>query len=418
MIFGITILVLILAIAYFHYIQGFFRSMISMVLAVLAALLAVGYHENVAQLAFHSFGVAQGYSVSLIGLFVIIYLTLRLAFDKFIPGNIQLPVLADKIGAGVCGVVAGIFAAGVLAVAAQALPLGPSVAGYSRFPLSQRTTDSVRVPGKSQLQNLELFDELTVGSMDPARASGLLIPADDILIGTVSCVSTGALANDRPFSAIHPDYLDELFGQRLGIDPAANRVMIDGANSSALKVEKVVALSAAARGSLTVKDFEIEGIRGKDSSTGKSRLDLTAWPEGDMFIVRVKPDGEQADKKDSLMRFSCAAVRLVAGARDHEKNYHPVGTLSGERTLLRNLPDDPLFLAAGKAVDLVFIVPSENLSADPQKAISAPGAKVAPGVFIEFKRMAHADLSGMAPETELPAGADVGVMEKEAPRPY
>lgn len=407
MIFSILILALIIAIAFFHYIQGFFSSMISMVLAILAALLAVGYHENVAQLAFHSFGVAQGYSASLVGLFVIIYLVLRVAFDKLIPGNIQLPVLADKIGAGVCGLVAGIFAAGVLATAAQALPFGPSIAGYSRFPLSERTAGSVRVSGKQQLQDLQTFDELTVDSMDPAKASSLLIPADDILISTVGYVSTGALANDHPFSAIHPAYLDELFGQRLGVDPGANRVVIDGANTSALKVEKVAALSPAARASLPVKDFEMEAIR------GKGRLDLASWPEGDMLIVRVKPDGEQADKKDNLMRFSCAAVRLVAGGKD----YRPVGTLASG-TLLRNLPDDPLFLPSGKAVDLVFIVPSESLSADPQKAISAPGAKVAPGVFIEFKRMARADLSGHAPEAELPSGDEAGVMQKEPAKTY
>ncbi len=406
MIFSIIILALILAIAFFHYIQGFFSSMISMVLAILAALLAVGYHENVAQLAFHSFGVAQGYSASLVGLFVIIYLVLRVTFDKLIPGNIQLPVLADKIGAGACGVVAGIFVAGVLATAAQALPFGPSIAGYSRYPLSERTAGTVRVPGKQQLQDLQVFDELTVDSLDPAKASLLLIPADDILMSTVGYVSTGVLANDRPFSAVHPAYLDELFGQRLGIDLGANRVLVDGANSPALKVEKVVALSPAARASLPVKDFEMDAIRGKDS--GKSRLDLAAWPEGDMFIVRVKPDGEQADKKDNLMRFSCAAVRIVAGGKD----YRPVGTLSSG-VLLRNLPDDPLFLPSGKAVDLVFVIPSESLNADPQKAISAPGAKVAPGVFIEFKRMARADLSDQAPEADLPPGDDVGVMLKE-----
>lgn len=415
MIFSIIILALIVAIAFIHYTQGFFSSMISMVLAILAALLAVGYHENIAQLAFHSFGVAQGYTVSLIGLFVIIYLVLRMAFDKLIPGNIQLPVLADKIGAGVCGVVAGIFTAGVLATAAQALPFGPSIAGYSRYPLSERTANNVQIPRKPQRQDIQVMDELTGGSMDPAKASSLLIPADDILIGTVAHLSVGALANGHSFSAVHPAYLDELFGQRLGIEVGANRVLIDSPNSAALKVEKVIAPSAATGDSLkkAAKDFEMPAIRGKD------RMDLTFWPEGDLFIVRVKPDGEQADKKDSLMRFSCAAVRLVAGG----KNYLPVGTLSVDRTLLRHLPDDPLFLPSGKAVDLVFIIPSENLSAETQsaetqKAISVPGTKVAQGVFIEFKRMARADLSGRLPENDLPSGDDVGVMQKEPITPY
>lgn len=410
MIFSIVILILIGAIAFFHYVQGFFSAMISMILAILAAVLAVGYHENVAQLAFSSFGVSQGCSISLVGLFVVIYLVLRVAFDKLVPGNIQLPVLADKIGAGLCGVVAGIFATGVLAVAAQALPFGPSVAGYSRYPLADRQVTGFRVPGKTQLQDGQAFDELTEQTLDPAKAGSLMIPADDMLLGAVSQLSSGSLAGDRPFSAIHPSYLDELFGQRLGIQSGANRVMIDMGNDSGIRVEKVVAL---ARGESRYRDggtdFEIPAIRGK--ADGKSRLDLSdsSLPPGDFLIVRVKPDAKQADK-DGLLRLSCGAVRLSANGQ----NYHPIGTLSADQKLLRNLPDDPLFVPSGQSVDFVFVVEARDLSDDHQRQLYAPNAKLAPDAFIEVKRQARASLANIAIDKEVTPAENIGVLEKEA----
>ena len=49
MVFGMIMLVLVAAVAFYQYIQGFFSAMISCVLAIMAALIAVASHEPVAE---------------------------------------------------------------------------------------------------------------------------------------------------------------------------------------------------------------------------------------------------------------------------------------------------------------------------------------------------------------------------------
>ena len=122
MIFGTIILVLLAGVAFYHYVQGFFSAMISAVLALLAAMVALSYHEVLAEglLAPHMPNAAHALALTLI--FAATYLILRMVIDRLVPGNIRLNVLVEKIGAGVCGLLAAIFSVGILALAAQMLP--------------------------------------------------------------------------------------------------------------------------------------------------------------------------------------------------------------------------------------------------------------------------------------------------------
>ena len=128
MIFTIIIIVAVAGIAFFHYVQGFFSAAISAMIAVLSAVLSLGLHESVVESLLGGKAAGMANSMVLMMLFAAIYLGLRIAFDMLVPGNVRLPVILDKVGAGVMGLVAAIFSTGVLAVAAQELPLGPEVA--------------------------------------------------------------------------------------------------------------------------------------------------------------------------------------------------------------------------------------------------------------------------------------------------
>src|SRR4051812_24831981 len=135
MILSVIIILLVAGVAYFHYAQGFFSATISATIAVLSAALAVGYHEVVV------YGLLKGkmadyaHAFVLVGLFALSYIILRTLFDKLVPGNIRLPVIADRVGGGVMGLIAGIFTAGIFALAAESLPFGPAVGGYTRYPV-------------------------------------------------------------------------------------------------------------------------------------------------------------------------------------------------------------------------------------------------------------------------------------------
>jgi len=409
MLFGLFILILAAAVAFFHYVQGFFSAMISMILVIISAAMALSFHENVAQLAFSSFAPAQGYSLSLVLLFGAIYIVLRILFDKLVPGNIQVPVIADKVGAGVFGLIAGIFGAGILAIAAQALPFGPVIGGYARFPVQDRLAQSVKLANKTNLQDLPVFEELNITDLsasdintmfraDSGRASSLLVPVDDWTVGLVSYLSSGSLAGERPLSSVHPAYINELFAQRLGIQIGAKRVIPD--DGSALKFEKASLLSSP-----RMEDREMQQIR------GKGRLDAAKAPEGQLIGIRVRPSSGGADS-DGFTRFSPASVRLVGPLPETsaQVSYYPIGTLSDGETIVRNLPDDPLFLKSGKAVDLVFAV-------EPKSVVVVAGSpKFADGVFLEMKRLARVSLAGQPVELAggLEKKEDVGVLTRES----
>src|SRR5436190_1793245 len=125
-IFGLLILVLVGVIAFFHYTQGFFSAALSAIIAILAASLALGYHETVVSSLLQGRFADQAGAMALVIIFAVVYFLLRWMFDSFVPGNIRMPAIVDKIGAGVMGLIAGIFAGGIVAIAAQSLPFGPS----------------------------------------------------------------------------------------------------------------------------------------------------------------------------------------------------------------------------------------------------------------------------------------------------
>src|SRR5258706_2472964 len=135
MIFSLFVIVFVGIIAYWHYLQGFFSAAISAILAIIAALVAVGFQEEIVSMVAGKMN-DQANAIALVVLFAITYGLLRVIFDKAIPGNVRFPVLLDRVGAPIMGVIAGLFAVGIVAIAAQTLPFGPSIAGYQRYPIN------------------------------------------------------------------------------------------------------------------------------------------------------------------------------------------------------------------------------------------------------------------------------------------
>src|SRR5438270_2361081 len=137
MIFGIIILLFVGGIAFFHFVQGFFSATLSAIFAVIAAAVAISFHENVVQWIKPGKFADSANAVILCSLFAITYLVLRLIFDRVVPGNVRLLPTIDKVGAALMGIIAGIFATGIVAIAAQTMSFGPSVLGYERYALSE-----------------------------------------------------------------------------------------------------------------------------------------------------------------------------------------------------------------------------------------------------------------------------------------
>src|SRR5687768_10181451 len=219
MLFAIFIIIMLGAVVFFHYVQGFFSATLSAIFAVLAAVIAVSYHEWVVEQFIGDMLGDWGPAMMLLILFALPYLILRLIFDKAIPGQVRLPSTLDKIGGAVMGLVAGTFALGVVVIAAQEMPLGASIMGYVRY--ETNSTRGVVVPtgASSRAKDAYAYDEMTSDTFDPTTSKRLLVPLDDVVVATVARLSDGgALDTGKPLESIHPDFLQELFGQRLGLE--------------------------------------------------------------------------------------------------------------------------------------------------------------------------------------------------------
>ncbi|MGH7213416.1 MAG: CvpA family protein [Tepidisphaeraceae bacterium] len=410
MIFTIIILALVGAVAFFHYVQGFFSAAISALLVVLAAMMAVSYHEPLTNVLLAGKMADQGLAISLTAIFASVYIVLRLVFDKLIPGNVRLPVIADKVGAAVMGLVAGVYAVGVVAIAAQTLPFGPSIAGYSRYPLADRREVVMpALPGRDQRRDGFIEDELDVLSLTDTAPRKLVIPVDDIVLGTAAMLSSdiGSMAGARPLASIHPDYLQELFGARIGIQVGANRTALNQEG----RTEQVTVEGAFRLDSAGQADQEPEWIR-----QGGTRQELasTLRPGGNQVILVVRTVFHKGaeDTADRLFRFSSASARLVAAG----KNYFPIGTFDGGRVWATK-PDDFLFVDLSKedrGADLVYLIEYGDAVIPDD---TGDKELIAPGVFLEVKRMGRVDLSGMLVEKRAIPGDNVGVLRKPDAKP-
>ena len=436
MVFGIFIIILVLLVAFFHMVQGFFSATLSMIFTIFAAAVAVGFHENVVA-AFKPGKLADSANAMMLCiLFAATYVVLRLIFDRAVPGNVRFQSTTDKIGGAAVGIVAGIFAAGIVAIAAQTMPFGPSVFGYARYELTNPDREMSIQPNreKSSLTR-SVYDELKSDGFKDEDQKSLILPADDLLLKSVSGMSEGSLSGVRPLNSIHANYLQEAFAMRVGYEIAAKHTASNLDKQQQVSVEKIARVDRLKQ----VEDSEFPEIRAAKKEGGKkaaapegkeeSKLakdDKKPGPGAVMLIVRTKVEKNAGEgEKLDYFRFTPASIRLVVhDTNGAAKNYHPLGTMDawGGGTFWPNRIDDPVFINLNKTgMDLVFEVDGNDIleggAPAPKNAKAevkaAPAAQIKAGVFLEVKRLAQVDLGGMTIESgPLPDDPNIEVMRK------
>ena len=408
MIFNILILAAIGGIAYFHYAQGFFSAFFSAVIAILAAVMAVSYHEPV---VLNLLGGKMGdyaNSMVLVCIFAGVYVLLRVLVDKTVPGNIRLPVIVDRIGGAAMGLIAGIFSGGILALAGAALPFGPDV--YPRYALETREEITLPpTPGTSVQTTGDVKDQLTNDTFDPEAHKGLWIPADDIVLKIVQALSNGgSMAGNRTLKSVHPDYADELFAHRLGVQVGASHTALNlpGKNAQVSVPDPgIFRIDQDLNKAKLVVDAELPSLHQR-AITSVTPVD----PADKMQLaIRIRFTQGAADS-DRFVRIAPASVRLCA----NERNYFPVGTWENGK-LMANKADDFLIVSLqnqDRGADFVFLVtPDDVVEGNPKDKVQ----KVLDGVFVEVKRLARVDLSGRdVVGNPPPAAEDVKVERKVA----
>jgi len=254
----------------------------------------------------------------------------------------------------------------------------------------------------------ETWDALkseTPGQFDQADKQGLILPMDDVVVDTVRRLSDGgSLGWNRPLDEVHPDFLGEVFAQRLGIQPKATRIAVP----DAMKSVELFKVDLLAR-----KDHEYKDVRQRPLETTPLK------PKGsEVLVVARVIFNKSATDKDGLVRFAPASLRLVtrkgSGADAQWVDYFPVGTVDKASTLYGSPMDDFLFVdskGADRGADFLFVVDKSSLEGQGAQV------KFPEGTFIEFKRLARKELTGpLKPASAYKPSDNVLVLRKKQPK--
>lgn len=365
MVFQLILIVLVGIIAYYHFTQGLFTATASAIFTVFAAMMAISYFEPLAQMLLKAGLTESASAVAMILIFAVAYFVPRLLFDLLVPGNIRVPVILDKVGAAVMGVIVGLFATGVLAIAVQTMPFSQSIGMFSRYSTvgDRPVTYMANNRNNDGVVSDQMKDEQT---FSPDDESHLILHQDDLVLAMANKLSApdASLAGARQLQSIHPDFLQELFASRIGIQVGAKHTIYNTDTATPVK-----AIGVYTQDKFSQVDEEMPSIQSPDF---KPNPVLTASGDDphELVVVGVKFSEARtiADDVDSMLRLSAGAVRLMVAGPAGDKDYYPIATLddvgTGQWVAFANRLDDPLFIdmkAGDKTAYFVFNVAKDDL---------------------------------------------------------
>ncbi len=320
---GILVVLIILGCAVYQYFKGSLVSSLATLMAVVwGCVVSFGYFEFLSEILFVGRDAegrlpslmpwAQMLSFSL--LFVLTFAILQTGASRLISSNINLGLWPERIGRVCCGILSGLMLSGLLLTAVAMGPLS-STYPYQRF-------DSTRL-------NVE-------------KPNRVLLNADGFATGWFGLISRGGMSGERSFSALHPNFLDQLYLNRL----AAREVSII-TGPEMIEVPRENAVRAAPEG--------LQGTEGK----------------GNLTIVKVGM--RMGVLKQKSGRFTLSQVRLICKQKDDAKkpfagkgiNVYPVGYLKTPELLEIKRLNDPIemgrdsFTAGQMVTDFAFEVPKD-----------------------------------------------------------
>ncbi|MCP4591582.1 MAG: hypothetical protein GY842_12650 [bacterium] len=323
---SLALLLMLLAVAYFHSIQGLFSSLLSAVLTILCVGLAFATFEYVAVAFLASFKPDCALGLSLVLMFAVPLLVLRLVLDRYVHRACVMPLLIDRAGALVFGVIASFLMVGMVALGLQLLPFGSGVLGFTR-----------------------------VDREDPSKPQAeLWLKPDRFAAGVGTMLSGGLLSGARSFAQDHPDFVTEIGWVEavLPTDSADRRGVRRFAPPGSMRVlhayEEPVVYSKSDR-----REDEFSPFDEKEPEPGNKYV-----------RVKLQLEGEAQDA-DNQHRFTLFQVRLVGDrGGDQPAQYHAIAAVDAED------PAKAVYQARGNSllgallkpdsynqVDVVFEVP-------------------------------------------------------------
>jgi hypothetical protein len=207
---NLLVLLMLVLITFFQSLQGLFAAMILLVLSVIGSVVAFGFYEDLHKGLIAQWLPAEGQAVSLMVLFLVTLLVLRIVLDTAIKGNVLLPHRVNQIGGGVLGFFAAMVMTGTALTAIQMLPFDQKVLGFARHEMA-----GTRL-----------------------ATNGVWFGVDRFAVGLAGTILNGSLSAKTPrsgtFEDVHPDLLADLDARRSAGVPAGSKP-----NAVSLAIEQV-----------------------------------------------------------------------------------------------------------------------------------------------------------------------------------
>ncbi len=339
---SIVVLLIIVGCAVFQFFKGtIVRAFATIIIAIFASIVAFGFFEILAAVLIKRGDsgsmlalVPWAHSLGFLLIFVLVFAVLQTAVVQLTHKRpVDLGFLPERIGRVVLGIVLGLVASGVLMTFLAMAPL-PSQYPYERFESRNIKVDN---PNK------------------------VLLNVDGFVTGLFGVVSNGSFSGKRSFASLRPNFLDQLYLNRLDSD-----VSLVSGTLPAIEVPRDKAAWPAPDALKTqIEDLNSQGKFAR--TPGK--------PIGNYqpMIVRVgiKRMALKTDSKINAGIFTLSQLRLICKERGYEgeplagkgQDVYPLGYLKAADEIETNFKiqverSDFTNNAGTKDFDFIFPVPS------------------------------------------------------------
>jgi len=371
MIANLVVLIMILGCAALLYFEGtFVKAFAAIIIAIISGMVAFGFFEAVANML-----ISRGdegmflkiapwaQTISFILIFVLAFALLQTGAIYLLKNPVDLGFLPECVGRIVCGIVLGFLVSGFLLTA---LAMGPFPLGFP-------------------------YQRFDPRSLNPDNPKGALLGADGFATGLFTMVSKGSFSGKRSFATIHPNYLDQLFFNRL---IATETTSIISNKFPAITVSRTAAVWPAPKAIAEQADGLISDLRSRSGKLKDARVPISTKGSYDVTIVRVgiSKRAIRADARINGGAFTLSQLRLICKRKGSGQdrlageavNVYPLGHL---RTAdqIQVVPaielDSRNIDGSEQLIDFVFCVPTGHEPVVVQYKLNSI-VEIAPGAIV------------------------------------
>lgn len=400
-ILNIVLLLLLIGMVFLWSTYGFFSALLHLIIVIASGVIALALWEP---LSYWLLGRMPLYAhgVGLLAPFALLLILLRVVFDKLIRSNLTLHRLADQIGGGVCGLLSGILAFGLLLVGVNFMHVPKAPMGWAPYAMVGNDYEPNADGGGLWLPidkwSAGFFQALSRGSMSPMSGPSLAearpglakraviyrMPLDENqmrsahpdsveVAGVYSMPATrnsirGVIDRSIIFAFLKPSYKlpegTDYGDAGTGIIDAALRDLRDrhnspgtyGKPSDLLDIEAVQSAARTAEMSfndpLAQENFEpfLRRAGQKMGAELSKRLEPVLADDKTIFVVDLKWNNKHPgvyNPEDNKLRVAVSQVRLQVKTAEGLEEFAPIGFSietnqnNGARVFTETVNDQP-----------------------------------------------------------------------------